>query len=186
MFFKLMWVCSDKYNAYRDAYNMLANRVLTVADPVNLPILGSQHLSSMPDIPACQTDFPKVKFWHKQDWQNFVKSGKGLSDFNPKGSSERGRSRASHGENVKMQYIEEENGEPVSGHRATEMCRIARSIWAHLSSIWKALKTWMKASAVSLCKFNNLLTSLLVSSTGMRCINIFPNFVFANWIGKQT
>jgi hypothetical protein len=50
---------------------------------------------------------------------------------------------------VKMLYVEDENGVPVDGHRATEIRRITRSIWVHLASVGKAPKSWMKADILT-------------------------------------
>jgi hypothetical protein len=44
-----------------------------------------------------------------------------------------------------MLYVEHENGNPIDGHKATEIRRIARSIWVHLATVGKAPKTWLKA-----------------------------------------
>jgi hypothetical protein len=123
--------------------------VVAVADPMNLPTGISHHQSSASDTPALPSNYPNVKFWRKQDWINWGKSAKGVSDLNRKGPSERGKTRASQGENVKMQYIEDENGVAVDGHKASEIRRITRSIWAHLASIGKAPKTWTKIDIMS-------------------------------------
>jgi len=42
-----------------------------------------------------------------------------------------------------------EEGNPVSGHGATEICRIAQSIWAYLASIGKVLKMWVKIDIIA-------------------------------------
>jgi hypothetical protein len=90
-------------------------------------------------------DYPKVRFWTKQSWTNHVKNTKNTFDFRQKGQPERGKSRAAQGENVTMQYIEDQDGNAVDGHRAAKIREVARSIWAQLASAGKAPKSWKQA-----------------------------------------
>ncbi len=59
----------------------------------------------------------------------------------------RGKGRASQGQNVKMRYIQHENGEVIDGWRATDIRRYARSILSDLlckvKSFTAGLKVWM-------------------------------------------
>ncbi len=62
----------------------------------------------------------------------------------PKGK--RGKARASEGINVNMQYVVDKQGNPVDGHRATEIRRVARGIWEHLLTRSLAPERWSNAS----------------------------------------
>ena len=61
---------------------------------------------------------------------------------------EHGRSWAAQGVNVAMQYIEDENGQMIDGHRVSAMCKLAHSIWAALANVRKALAKWLQADIV--------------------------------------
>jgi hypothetical protein len=105
---------------------------------VTLPTLPSDEALS-------QANFTNVRFWTKRDWSSFQKVAKGISDANCTKRGERGNARASHGENVMMQYVEDEQGNPISGDRAGEIRRAGRSLWTQLATAGVAPKTWTKA-----------------------------------------
>jgi hypothetical protein len=54
----------------------------------------------------------------------------------------RGKVRSSQGINVTMCYVEDENGDVIDGHVATEIRRYARSIWVHISNNYGAPPKW--------------------------------------------
>jgi hypothetical protein len=86
--------------------------------------------------PLNQQDYPHVKYWFKRDWSQHQNE---LSDNS---SARRGRGRAAMGINVSMRYVEYENGEIISGDRATEIRRFARSIWVLLGNKGSPPATW--------------------------------------------
>lgn len=60
----------------------------------------------------------------------------------PKGK--RGKGRASQGENVKMCYLQLENGDIIDGWRATEICRYARSVFVGFALDGKVFHSWVE------------------------------------------
>jgi hypothetical protein len=48
-----------------------------------------------------------------------------------------------------MLYVEDERGNVIDGHRATDIRRVARSIWVQLAGAGKAPKTWTKADVLT-------------------------------------
>ena len=64
----------------------------------------------------------------------------------PKGK--RGKARASLGENVKMRYIQHENGDIIDGWRATEIRRYARSIFVGFAMDGKVFPSWVEGADV--------------------------------------
>jgi hypothetical protein len=138
---------------HRSAYDTLVQTVpqaLAVANPFNLTVPTAV---ATPDLSLRQSDFPHVKFWHKRDWTAFQKDSRGLSSLGRRGA-ERGKVRASQGENVTMLFVENKDGEPIDGHRATEIRRIARSIWAAFAKSGRAPKSWCKADMSTAQEYN--------------------------------
>jgi hypothetical protein len=62
----------------------------------------------------------------------------------PKGK--RGKGRASQGENVKMRYIQHENGDIIDGWRATEIRRYARSIFVGFALEGRLFHSWVEGA----------------------------------------
>ena len=54
-----------------------------------------------------------------------------------------------------MLFVEDEGGNPIDGHRATEIHKIARSIWVKLARNGKAPKFWSKADISTAQEYNN-------------------------------
>ena len=81
-------------------------------------------------------------YWTKLSWNNREKTINALDQ--PKGK--KGRSRAAEGINVNMLYIVDMEGNPVDGHHAAEIRKVARGIWSHLLSCSLAPKHWSSAS----------------------------------------
>ena len=68
--------------------------------------------------------------------------------------AECGKVRVSQGENITMLFIKDEDGKPIDGHRAMEICRIAWSIWAELVKNGRAPKSWCKADMLTAQEYN--------------------------------
>ena len=62
----------------------------------------------------------------------------------PKGK--RGKGRASQGENVKMRYLQHENGDIIDGWRATDIRRYARSIFVGFALQGKMFQSWVEGA----------------------------------------
>jgi hypothetical protein len=89
--------------------------------------------------PINQQDYPHVKYWFKRDWSEHQSE---LATEANNSCAQRGRGRAAKGINVSMRYVEYENGEMISGDRATEIRRFARSIWVLLGKKGTPPATW--------------------------------------------
>lgn len=66
----------------------------------------------------------------------------GQSNGAPK--AKRGKGRASQGQNVKMRYIQHENGEVIDGWRASDIRRYARSIFVGFALQGKVFQSWVE------------------------------------------
>jgi hypothetical protein len=53
-----------------------------------------------------------------------------------------------------MLFVEDEDGKSIDGHRATEIRRIARSIWAEFAKKGRAPKSWCKADMSTAQEYN--------------------------------
>jgi hypothetical protein len=131
----------EVHHTHSRNYETLA-RSVTIANPLALPF--SMPSDPVSDLPLRKDDYPDVRFWMRQAWSEFTKN-KGTSDLHQQRSGERGRSRAAQGVNVTMRYVEDEHGHTVDGHRASEMRKIARSIWVALANAGKAPAKWSQA-----------------------------------------
>ncbi|KAF8957137.1 hypothetical protein BDZ97DRAFT_1924867 [Flammula alnicola] len=60
----------------------------------------------------------------------------------PKGK--RGKGRASQGENVKMRYLQHENGKVIDGWRASDIRRYARSIFVGFALQGRVFQSWVE------------------------------------------
>ena len=89
--------------------------------------------------PLNRPDYPHVKYWFKRDWSQ--QQNEHAAEAN-NSCAQRGRGRAAKGINVSMRYVEFENGEMISGDRATEIRRFARSIWVLLGNKGSLPATW--------------------------------------------
>jgi hypothetical protein len=70
----------------------------------------------------------------------------------PKGK--RGKGRASQGQNVKMRYLQHENGDVIDGWRASDIRRYARSIFVGFAMQGKVFQSWVEGvDAVSRTSF---------------------------------
>jgi hypothetical protein len=54
-----------------------------------------------------------------------------------------------------MQYIQDENGVPVNGHRAKYMREIARGLWEALANSGKAPATWHRGPLETKERYNH-------------------------------
>lgn len=61
----------------------------------------------------------------------------------------RGKGRASQGENVKMRYIQHENGDIIDGWRGMEIRRFARSIFVGFALEGKLFHSWVEGADVT-------------------------------------
>ena len=91
-----------------------------------MPMIGPIGLETA--VPLKQSNYPKVKFWHRRNWtafQNRVQDELRMVV--------RGRSRSSKGINVMMLYVESEDGVPVDGDMAKHIREKAKSFWYGLA-----------------------------------------------------
>jgi hypothetical protein len=133
-------------NFYSDAYMSLVNAVpgaLLATNPFNLPIpagIVNQQtaLTAIPPKPTNRTDFPNVKFWTRQDWNQY------LSKQDKIKSKEKKPARGT--ENVGQTYIEDIHGKVISADRATAIRQTLRQLWREYELNGSAPTTWDTAS----------------------------------------
>ncbi|KAH9846599.1 hypothetical protein C2E23DRAFT_907671 [Lenzites betulinus] len=92
------------------------------------------------DTPHNHSDFPKVKWWTKQQWTKHKRS---IShDFGR--VNLRGGTRASNGENVRYTFIQDAQGEPISGYCASAIRSRFREYAVYLYNRGRAPDTWSR------------------------------------------
>jgi hypothetical protein len=136
--------------ASSEAYNALLKAIPGAAVGENVGI--NQDAFSMPP-PLCQKDYPKIKFWFKRQWTEFTNNQPANA------LSSRGRSRASQGINVAMQYVELEDGTVIDGDRATEMRKFARGVWVSFAKNGAPPSKWGQADVQARQQYINSLSS---------------------------
>lgn len=142
---------------YREAYEHLLERIpVSIAEPVTLK----------------REDYPMVTYWYRHEYHSALADGKITSvddapiypneadDNDDEGNGEdgatvpeqsggvakgkRGKGRASQGQNVKMRYLQRENGDVIDGWRASEIRRFARSIFVGFALQGKVFHSWVE------------------------------------------
>ena len=142
---------------YREAYEHLLERIpLSIAEPITLK----------------REDYPMVTYWYRHEYQSALADGKITSvddapvhpneadDIDDEGNGEdsatvpeqsggaakgkRGKGRASQGQNVKMRYLQHENGDVIDGWRAADIRRFARSIFVGFALQGKVFHSWVE------------------------------------------
>ncbi|KAF8804530.1 hypothetical protein BYT27DRAFT_7030727, partial [Phlegmacium glaucopus] len=86
-----------------------------------------------------RTDYPHVKYWFKREWSEHQSELVSEADSS---CVQRGRGRMAKGINVTMQYVEFEDGQMISGDRASEIRQFAQSIWVFLANKGAPPATW--------------------------------------------
>jgi len=111
---------------------------------LNSPIQPNSQLPDLP--PAVESDHPNVRFWRRSQWKAHNDKHKGVTDPTSNVNAVRGKTAVSQGENVATLYVEDENGQPVDGHRLTSIRQLARKIWNKFADIGQAPPSWGKAN----------------------------------------
>jgi hypothetical protein len=144
---------------FRDAYDHLVERV-----PVSL---GER-------IVLKREDYPNITYWFRHEYFSALAEDKitSVDDAPIKGSEhteaddddddggngedgtvdqsngapkgKRGKGRASQGQNVKMRYLQHENGNVIDGWRASDVRRYARSIFVGFALQGKVFQSWVE------------------------------------------
>src|SRR6266851_9341884 len=91
--------------------------------------------------PLSCADYPQVKFWTKEEWDNHKSHIKDASGLNSKGLE-----HLSKGLNTTALYIENEDGTPIPGATVGQMQGVAQTVWINLFDRGKAPLSWGKAS----------------------------------------
>lgn len=139
----------ELYGTYRGAFDTLVNRVQLSSpnEPWGASMTPFQPISLLPDSPAEQESrYPKVRFWRRSQWKVHNEKLKGVTDPTTNGDVVRGKTAVSQGENISTLYIEDEHGNPVDGHRLTDIRKVARRIWNKFADVGQAPPTWGKAN----------------------------------------
>ncbi|KAG6912857.1 hypothetical protein DXG01_011518, partial [Tephrocybe rancida] len=110
------------------------------------PVLSPSALSHTRDLPVLEReDYPDIKYWYRHEWVSAEKERKDSGDGRE--GATRGKSRAAKGENVMAQFVEDEDGNVVSGYVATQIRQHARALWNALVSRNAHPPSWGKATA---------------------------------------
>jgi hypothetical protein len=115
------WFCHEYFSA-------LAEDKITSVDDAPVKAQGAEHNEVDDD----EDDA------NGEDDNGLVEQTSGA----PKGK--RGKGRASQGQNVKMRYIQHENGEVIDGWRASDIRRYARSIFVGFALEGKVFHSWVE------------------------------------------
>jgi hypothetical protein len=160
-----LYTTTSDYLNYRISHEKLINNYKSLSDTIcerlKRPIPRDEDLdSSVPASPLATvalstvattivtlscSDYPRIRFWMQREWTTY-KSSINNSSHPEKASSPRGGSRASLGENVRLIYIDHEDGMPIDSDTAIAMRRLARSIWSSFYSCGIAPVKWGDAT----------------------------------------
>lgn len=133
-----------------------------------------------------QKKYPLVRFWTKASWKVFEKA-------NPKATQgDRGGARCAEGINVNQQFIEDENGKTVDGHRAKTIREHAHSIFSDLLQKEKAPASWLKASDEARVQYEESMKRAIPEmglcenhwKANQLAVNIYPSWI-ATRLGKR-
>ena len=123
--------------AHRDNYNSLLKRLSSIPS-----LNGHQDDPQVISTPLSHENYPNIKFWTKRQWTAF--SADKVPDVFT-GSQARGRACAAQGINVAMRYVELEDGTVITGDRAGDIQKFARSIWVSFSKKGPPPSKWGQA-----------------------------------------
>ena len=99
-----------------------------------------------------QKDYLRVNYWKKEQWTAKLKRDASITDPN-QSPRRKGASKAREGINVRMLYIEEENGNAIDGFRAKAIREFAKRIFQELLAHNLAPATWGQATMTALRYF---------------------------------
>ncbi|ETW83048.1 hypothetical protein HETIRDRAFT_417053 [Heterobasidion irregulare TC 32-1] len=128
------------------------------SDPSFTPTLQSAPLSRLrliacPDLATLnQKDYPHVNYWKKEQWTAKLKHDTSITDPN-QSPRKKGALKAREGINVRMLYVEEENGNMIDGFRAKAIREFAKRIFQELLAHNLAPATWGQATMTALKYF---------------------------------
>jgi hypothetical protein len=142
---------------YRSAYHELViavpSLIAATSNPFGLPVAAASGAGpgpspfgqlKTPPAPLLKSDYPFVKFWHRNDFTSLTKSD-GVS--NTGGPNPHGGALASQGVNISGKYIEDAHGKVVDGYRVAAIGKFAQGLWFWLLEHGRAPLTWRRASS---------------------------------------
>lgn len=116
--------------------------------------LGVTMPQSPDNIPLRQEDYPHVRFWTARPYHVFNAAKKEANENEGISLSKlRGGSRLALDINVKMMYLEDENGVSVTGSRAQLTRNVAYGIWNELLALGLLPEKWGSARNDVLLQF---------------------------------
>lgn len=105
--------------------------------------LAEDRVTSVDDAPVkAQGEHNEGDYDEDEDDGNGEEGAGVQSGGAPK--SKRGKGRASQGENVKMRYLQHENGDVIDGWRASDVRRYARSIFVGFALQGRVFQSWVE------------------------------------------
>lgn len=135
----------------------------------NTPANGRQIIH-IPELR--REEYPHIRYWFRNEWDTESERGITLPSSE---QPQRGRSRASKGENVRFKYLQQVDGTIINGHEAGIIRKYARGVWDHMSQNGPMPSTWGTADAATASHFHRDM------------ITKFPLLAFchANWKADQ-
>lgn len=116
-------------NAVSDKLSNVSNTPVSQHDALAAPSTSKEHLDVL-----THDDYPQISYWTKQD---YLKEEAERKKVNGKASmkeaqSQRGSRRLADDENVMLWFIEDQEGNSITGSRAKAARAKARPIWGYL------------------------------------------------------
>ena len=125
------------YWFHHEYFSVLAEDKVTSVDNAPVKAHGAEHAEADDDDDGNDGNGEDGTGVHEQ------------SSGAPKGK--RGKGRASQGQNVKMRYLQHENGDVVDGWRASDIRRFARSIFVGFALQGKVFQSWVEVVDAASC-----------------------------------
>ncbi|KAJ7936767.1 hypothetical protein B0H13DRAFT_1853188 [Mycena leptocephala] len=132
-------------NAVSDKLSNVSNTPVSQHDALAAPSTSKKHLDVL-----THDDYPQISYWTEQD---YLKEESERKKVNGKASmkeaqSKRGSRRLADDENVMLWFIEDQDGNSITGSRAKAARAKARQIWRYLHGQGRLSGRWNDADIV--------------------------------------
>ena len=125
-------------NDWSTSYDKLSGSIATIIHPGPTASSSTTSAPVIPTLPQFdQADYKNIKFWHQSDYKAAHSNKKGRNSIvdpsEKSGRPRRGSGRlAETGENVQTDFIEDIEGDPVSGMMASAMRALVRCLLSQM------------------------------------------------------
>ncbi|KJA25530.1 hypothetical protein HYPSUDRAFT_199677 [Hypholoma sublateritium FD-334 SS-4] len=111
-----------------------------------LAALAEDKIASIDDVPV-KAPVGEYNEADDEDDDGNGEDGTGINEqSNGSLKGKRGKGRAAQGQNVKMRYLQHENGDIIDGWRASDIRRYARSIFVGFALQGKVFQSWVEGA----------------------------------------